>query len=136
MAKTIEVATPLPAVYEFTMDDSSILPTFLSVKILHCALFRQRTRLSDSFKLVPHLLWMAFGCLIQSVLEEVCCKKIDGSDIFWHELILPSIGELALMAPRHGFKASVTKFTSKIEPNDYLTDIVVELYTVTAIHSE
>jgi hypothetical protein len=74
---------------------------------------------------------------MSSVLEEVCCKKIDGSDIFWHELILPSIGELALMATRHEFKdSSVTKFTSEIEPNDYLTDVVVELYILTIIHSE
>ncbi len=73
---------------------------------------------------------------MSSVLRVIWNKKINGSSIFWHELILRSIGELALISPRQGFNTLEDRFASEMEANDYFIDIIVETYIITVIHSE
>ncbi len=73
---------------------------------------------------------------MSSVLKLIRDKKINGRNIFWHELILQSAGKLALMSPRQGINTLMTKFTLEVKANDYFIYVVVVTYIVTAIHSE
>jgi hypothetical protein len=73
---------------------------------------------------------------MSSVLKLIRDKKINGSNKFWHEHLLRSVGELALTSPRQGIDTLMTKFTSEAEANNYFIDVVVKTYIVTAIHHE